>query len=1115
MATPEVSAWDSWCTSHLRIVLLGGRNSGKSSVGNLILGHEEFVTKERTSCSRRLGVVGGRWLTVVDTPGWWCDFSARDTPELVKREIISSVSLCSPGPHVFLIVIKASSAFSARRRRAVEEHVALLGESVWHHCMVVFTSADRFDLTEASELLQSRTEALSWLSEKCGHRIHKIDLGDEAVVPKLLEKIQEVVTANGNKVFEMQEKVLLAAEEEKRRVEEKAQQRYLRVKRHRGLMRERLRLSPDIRIVLLGARGSGKTSSMSTILSRESAQSERRTAQCQVGTGVVFGRQVTVVDTPGWWMNYFSDETPVFDRREMVLSLSLCPPGPHIFLLVIRMDRAFTETYRRAAQEHLQLIDQHIWGCVMVLFSFGDWLGGTTTEQCIESEGEPLRWLVERCGNRYHVLNNKTTGDGFQVRELIVKIEEMLAGCGHGQHCEIEGKVVEQLEGSRRREEMRAKDRLERKEKQRQKARSHLERLSSFSELRLVLLGGRKTGKSSCGNTILSRECFQTENQTTSCSEKQARISGKIVAVLDTPACFPVTSDFLVPSCAILLVVNGSSSFRETHMEFLETQMEAGGDQMWRKAVVLFSYGDWLGNTSIEQRIESEGEPLQRLVEKCGNRYHVLDNKHLGGGAQVKELIDLVEEMLAEERMVALHRGDCLMWKNVCSFGEQQPEAVTLCEEDLTSCRHQLAPELTQTAGSTTHASINKPDSGGHLMALSAGNSGGRARLNLLERDSFKSCLSMIISGRKSVRLTVDLPVWSPTDGLHLGLNGESQVHLLSSRRPKILLALPQTQLGMPTEENVLSVNSLCHPALWERTLRRLTESGGLQVLIDQWAHNSSLEELEAFIDDYFEQIWEQTMESCQPSEPEQDSSAEDTDSGQADVLSSINRRLSKLELLEEIRTDLGELRKSLEHSWRVTEELRAKCKEEESQSVERDESKMDKQTDTLMEESELCGLNVNSLQGFKEVIGMHVIFSLYFSQFFTPKHVMKSHMDFIVVTVAAKDLTHFSECLLCKYSLSLLLFLFISQCLVPRYIRVMCIKGSHVLQPAASPHRDSRGAEGESGGEHALKVDHVETETGRSLTVFPPLHWSVTAHLLRATTTLDVWFLSNKGVGW
>uniref|UniRef100_A0A3B4VK67 AIG1-type G domain-containing protein n=1 Tax=Seriola dumerili TaxID=41447 RepID=A0A3B4VK67_SERDU len=95
--------------------------------------------------------------------------------------------------------------------------------------------------------------------------------------------------------------------------------------------------------------------------------------------------------------------------------------------------------------------------------------------------------------------------------------------------------------------------------------------------MRIVLVGGRRTGKSSCGNTILSRECFDTDSQTTSCTEKRGKISSKMVTVLDTPGCFSVTSDlFMAPSsCAILLVVNMSSSFKDTHREDLEKQLES------------------------------------------------------------------------------------------------------------------------------------------------------------------------------------------------------------------------------------------------------------------------------------------------------------------------------------------------------------------------------------------------------------------------------------------------------------------------------------------------------------------------------------------------------------
>ena len=191
-----------------------------------------------------------------------------------------------------------------------------------------------------------------------------------------------------------------------------------------------------------------------------------------VGRGVAFGRRLTVVDTPGWWMNYFCDESAAFDRRELQRGAGLCPPGPHAFLLLVRLDRAFTETYRRAVQGHLQLIGRHVWARVILLFTFGDWLGDTAAERWIESEGGPLRWLLGRCGNRYHVLNNRSREDGFQVRELIRKVEEMLAGCGG--HFEVGGEVMERMEVRMRGEEERAKERLMKKEEQRQMAKTQL-----------------------------------------------------------------------------------------------------------------------------------------------------------------------------------------------------------------------------------------------------------------------------------------------------------------------------------------------------------------------------------------------------------------------------------------------------------------------------------------------------------------------------------------------------------------------------------------------------------------------------------------------------------------
>lgn len=214
-------------------------------------------------------------------------------------------------------------------------------------------------------------------------------------------------------------------------------------------------------------------------------------------------------------------------------------------------------------------------------------------------------------------------------------------------------------------------------------------------------------------------------------------------------------------------------------------------------------------------------------------------------------------------------------------------------------------------------------DNGGQMVARPA----GRARqtgLSLLNRDTIMSCLSSMLCGKHRLRWTLNLPVWFSED-LHLRLNGDSHPHLFSSRPPKTLLTLPETQHRVPAEEDAIRVASFCHPPLRERALQRLGDSRGLQALIDH-EDQSSVEDLEAFIDWYFEMVWEQTMGSLELTDPEQHSVVEET--RHEEVLSSINRKLSKLELLDDISKDLGELRTSLESSWKAIEELREKVKQ-------------------------------------------------------------------------------------------------------------------------------------------------------------------------------------------
>lgn len=80
------------------------------------------------------------------------------------------------------------------------------------------------------------------------------------------------------------------------------------------------------------------------------------------------------------------------------------------------MSLSFREGHRTAVQEHPRPLGEGIWGHTLVLFTRGDWLGDTTIEQHIESGEEALKWVVEKCENRYHILNNLNRSQSYWRR---------------------------------------------------------------------------------------------------------------------------------------------------------------------------------------------------------------------------------------------------------------------------------------------------------------------------------------------------------------------------------------------------------------------------------------------------------------------------------------------------------------------------------------------------------------------------------------------------------------------------------------------------------------------------------------------------------------------------
>uniref|UniRef100_A0A673C2T0 Zgc:136870 n=1 Tax=Sphaeramia orbicularis TaxID=375764 RepID=A0A673C2T0_9TELE len=165
---------------------------------------------------------------------------------------------------------------------------------------------------------------------------------------------------------------------------------------------------------------------------------------------VSVGRQVTVVDAQGW--GSCEELVPRDEKIELMTAMSMCGPGPHVVLLVIPL-LDFTESERMAVERRMELLTSAVWRYTMVLFTFGDRLKrcGRSVDEHIKSGGPAMRWLMEKCRYRYHVMDNTPQE---QVNELLSKVEDMMQENG-GWHFSLHMYQRLEEEWSRREQELR------------------------------------------------------------------------------------------------------------------------------------------------------------------------------------------------------------------------------------------------------------------------------------------------------------------------------------------------------------------------------------------------------------------------------------------------------------------------------------------------------------------------------------------------------------------------------------------------------------------------------------------------------------------------------------